>query len=149
MFSCEKLHATLSEQTCAQRHLSGKFLTCKDCAIGAANAGRPIPENTRFSALCQRCRTTGNRLVSGRLCISCYNRELEFKKGKDRRGKKPSLQLHMVTALVDGKPLTDLALSFVEMAVKAAKTAKPGSVVVPVHLLPYPPPQLSAEAAKN
>jgi hypothetical protein len=72
-----------------------RFEKCRDCRIGAAHAGeRHIHRSAIFDmAICPRCRRGGARMIGGRLCVSCYNREREFKIGKNAKGTRPGLVL--------------------------------------------------------
>jgi hypothetical protein len=68
---------------------------CRDCRIGAAHAGeRHVHHSKIFDlGICPRCRRGGSRMIGGRLCVSCYNREREFKIGRNAKGTKPSIAL--------------------------------------------------------
>ncbi|WP_293371498.1 hypothetical protein [Nevskia sp.] len=68
-------------------------MKCRGCAIGAANAGMK-PEMSREIAAdakgCTRCRRGARKLIFGDLCLSCYNRQTELRRGINRmrtRGK--------------------------------------------------------------
>jgi hypothetical protein len=79
----------------AQRAMSceaDRFEKCRDCRIGAAHAGeRHIHRSAIFDmAICPRCRRGGARMIGGRLCVSCYNREREFKIGRMPRAPGPA-----------------------------------------------------------
>ena len=64
---------------------------CRDCSIGAANAGKaPEPQvDDALERLCPRCGRLTDRMIKGRLCISCYNREGEVRRGRNRKGHYP------------------------------------------------------------
>lgn len=97
-FSCPFNMGMMSTTFCAERHKKAatreyitdhRCPTCRFCPVGAKHAGeRDTVSGSRLysSLFCSRCERTSNRLVSGRLCVSCYNRALEFKKGKNARG---------------------------------------------------------------
>lgn len=61
---------------------------CQGCALGAKHAQAPLPLQARLALrpTCACCGRSDLRYVPSRaLCISCYNRELEIKRGYDRR----------------------------------------------------------------
>lgn len=89
-FYCEKLSATLQLKTCIQRHTSGNFMVCKNCQLGAAHSGRK-PVRANLTHFCVRCQRQATRLIGKQLCISCYNRQREFERGKNRHGNPPTL----------------------------------------------------------
>lgn len=116
-FRCEPYRATLSMPGCATRWRQAQEATgaaaesltpCRGCKIGAAHAGeRAVSYSALFGALiCPRCRRGGSRMIGGRVCISCYNREREARAGKNARGTAPiKLQLRAVEyrEVVDGQ----------------------------------------------
>lgn len=66
---------------------------CKRCSVGAAHAGgQPAPATARE---CIRCDRRGGKLVRGLLCVSCYNRQQEVVKGRDRRGRTPHARVYL------------------------------------------------------
>jgi hypothetical protein len=87
----------LSPSACASRFTKAQAMTeggaglplyqCKSCQIGACHAGRAVSIKKRRE--CLRCRCWASKLVSGLLCVSCYNRQQEVLKGRDRRGRPP------------------------------------------------------------
>lgn len=102
-FACPRLHATLTPESCAARHglalgdTHGQFSACRNCAIGRVHATGQQATLARLSELvstgpmvklCVRCGHQRDRRV-GPICISCYNRELEAKKGRNAKGKPP------------------------------------------------------------
>jgi len=102
-FTCPRLHATLTLASCAARHglaqgdTLGQFSACRNCAIGRVHATGQQATLDRLSKLgnsgpmaklCVRCGHQRDRRV-GPICISCYNRELEAKKGCNAKGKPP------------------------------------------------------------
>lgn len=102
-FTCPRLHATLTPASCAARHglalgdTHGQFIACRNCAIGRVHATGQQATLDRLSELgstgamaklCVRCGHQRDRRV-GAICISCYNRELEAKKGCNAKGKPP------------------------------------------------------------
>jgi len=114
-FRCEAFRATLSVKGCATRWVEAQggarargaaandavdalydarasLDRCRSCAIGAAHAGyTPIHYSPLFGAsICPRCGRGTTRMIHGRRCISCYNREREMKAGRNARGNRPS-----------------------------------------------------------
>jgi hypothetical protein len=142
MFRCERHRMTLSTASCAklweaaQRQRLNPWeshAACRTCSIGAANAGRPLPvpaaEELRMT--CNRCRRRAARLIRGRLCISCYNREQEALKGRNAKGGRPRLCdiLHVEhVAVIEGavvrQVLHENVVSPVEVMIALAKRAK-------------------------
>jgi hypothetical protein len=43
--------------------------------------------------ICPRCRRGGSRMIGGRLCVSCWNREREVKIGRNAKNTRPQLVL--------------------------------------------------------
>jgi hypothetical protein len=103
-FKCAALRSTLSKEACGEncrraQHLDERRVTCQHacrrCPIGAAHAGVKLPHESPFrgASICPRCRKFAGRMIAGMRCISCQNREYEFKKGKNAKGSKPALTL--------------------------------------------------------
>lgn len=117
MFRCEKLSASLQVSRCSAMwaDANGKgppperVERCRGCAVGAAHAGAVDPSGHRLraSGACSRCHRTDLRLIGGNVCVSCQNREYEWVKGRNAKGKFPALHPPLdrrrVTALVGGK----------------------------------------------
>jgi len=80
------------EAQAARGETAARFEKCRGCAIGAQHAGEAI---VHYSVLygadvCPRCgRGTDRRLIGGSRCISCYNRELEVRRGRNAKGTRP------------------------------------------------------------
>jgi len=100
-FDCAPYHAKLSTTACAKRwreaqaaggDTAARVEKCRGCPIGAQHADEAV---VRYSVLygseiCPRCgRGTGRRLIGGTRCISCYNRELEVRRGRNAKGTRP------------------------------------------------------------
>lgn len=64
-------------------------MSCHNCPIGASHAGKTVDHAEYKVRECVRCHEYSQRLVHGLLCVSCYNRQQEVLKGKDRRGRTP------------------------------------------------------------
>ncbi|HEX5678717.1 MAG TPA: hypothetical protein VFX91_12195 [Alcanivorax sp.] len=149
-FRCPRYHgnATLSVTACAaqfNRTRTGgedariRLHACVNCPIGAQHAGiENFKPKTALqtSKLCTRCHRPASRIIHGRLCVSCVNRQYEIQKGKNARGNKPSQcpALHPLHVTVrDGdRPAQDreyLATGILEAALSALKTARDHAVV--------------------
>ena len=90
MVTCEARQMRLTQTGCAKLFLStlasppkgweGRS-KCATCAVGAARAGRTLPPARGLTfataSWCFRCEKNAERVIHGRLCISCYNRERE------------------------------------------------------------------------
>ena len=67
-----------------------RLAPCVGCQIGAANAGASAPARpspTVSGPSCVRCGQGGRRLVLGKsLCVSCFNRQAEYRAGRNARG---------------------------------------------------------------
>lgn len=102
MFDCDRLSARLNTKSCAARWEKAqnpengfeaeRLSQCKDCIIGAMHAGKDYVKYSRFYGmrLCSSCGNGATRILSGSLCVSCYNRRREMKIGKNARGNFPS-----------------------------------------------------------
>jgi hypothetical protein len=109
-FTCER-YGTMSPTSCAKNfavapdlvRTSGRLDGCLGCKVGQhhADPAAPVRELPGASALtyrqvCVRCRR-GSEAVLGRMrlvrdhtiCVSCYNREDEVRKGRNAKGAKP------------------------------------------------------------
>jgi hypothetical protein len=71
--------------------------SCQNCAIGALYSGLKVAPTAlavkAMSLICPRCDKYAARLINERVCVSCYNRELEFRSGKNAKGTRPRLTL--------------------------------------------------------
>ncbi len=101
IFRCERQRATLTTTSCARMWRAAQeraappqpwesLAHCHGCPIGARHAGRPdlilFAPATALRLICPRCTRQATRLIRGRLCISCYNRDLEARKGRNAKG---------------------------------------------------------------
>lgn len=98
-FRCDRLSASLQVSSCAGmwKDANGpkacdRLLRCKGCRIGARHAGVEDVSTSpvRGLPMCVRCNRTGMRLINGLVCVSCKNREYEWRKGKNAKGVYPS-----------------------------------------------------------
>jgi len=138
-FRCDRLRAELSVRSCADMWRKAnhdnleRLARCKTCPIGAGHAGETAASMSPFmgSLVCARCQCTASRLIGKHLCISCYNRQLEYIKGKNAKGAPPSkmrpLARRTVRYFAAGEPVTmtlDHTASTTEMIVAALRDCK-------------------------
>ena len=145
VFRGERLSATLWVQICTgmwQRANQGKaptdsLLRCRGCPVGAVHDGSPPPNHHRLrgTTTCARCHRGDLRLIGGRICVSCSNREREWLKGANAKGRFPSrhpaLERMAVTASVGGVTQTvvrERVTGTVEIVVELLRDS-PGRVV--------------------
>lgn len=97
-FRCETHRMVLSEAACSANYRRAgenakterAVRLCLGCPIGAGHAvvlASPTPPDK--SMVCCRCHGLSTRLIRGEICVSCYNREREVKKGRNGRGTAP------------------------------------------------------------
>lgn len=104
-FRCDRLLATISVDQCSSMWLAANERNselrrqCRGCRLGAAHAGRPDANlcDIHGVKICARCRQESSRLIWGNLCISCQNRQYEFVRGRNARGK-PLIKLPPLAA---------------------------------------------------
>lgn len=131
-FECGKLSATLSKSSCASMwrkafSRNGNYQEkCRGCPIGAMHAGEHEISTSRLAGkkICVRCHRASNRFVFNDICVSCYNREREWVKGRNAKGTKPVKQ----------KPLHSLTLPYLtaekQVGVVRKKTAESTSEMI-------------------
>ena len=123
-FVCDRLHGEVSVEWCAQtwREVNGpkpakrwpqqastvRERTCRKCPLGAEHAGVEFVPSAVVvdSKICPRCRRSAERLIHGRLCVSCYNRDRERRIGRNAKGAKPKelppvYRLHVLAKVKD------------------------------------------------
>lgn len=96
-FRCDKMRATLTVNACAKnwrmadKSPDGTPMSCRLCAIGAGHAGELDASVSRLkgSQICSRCHRTSLRIIAGNLCVSCYNRSAEKRRGYNAKGNPP------------------------------------------------------------
>lgn len=98
LFQCPKIpgRLTLSEVSCANQYKAAqtkewayRLPHCVDCPIGAKNAGVEVGAPFQKRVVCVRCGSGAGRMVLGRFCMSCYNREREWRIGRNAKGGAP------------------------------------------------------------
>lgn len=112
-FECPRLRGSVSTDWCARqwrevntqpdgrRH--PRWVSCSGCATGAEHAGvrvQDMPPALAEMRICARCELESSRIIRGYLCVSCYNREREYRIGRNAKGKPP----------IKHPPLTDIRL---------------------------------------
>lgn len=105
-FRCEPLKASLSARACGQNHSERRHPACQACPIGQQHAAEHslTVHQSKPTATCVRCeRQPGRRLLEHGICISCYNRQREVIRGRDRKGNMPGLQLFTADLLLTGE----------------------------------------------
>lgn len=96
-FDCKPHHATISSEACAKRWaLADPASQCSGCEVGRLHHADHRPADTirqrRADGTCQRCGRTDLRIIKvAGLCVSCHNREIEWRKGRNAKGKAPVL----------------------------------------------------------
>ena len=105
-FRCEPLRASLSPRACGQNHSDRRHPACHACPIGQRHAAEHSlrVHQSKPATTCARCeRLPGRRLLEHGICISCYNRQREVIRGRDRKGNLPGLQLFTADLLLKGE----------------------------------------------
>jgi hypothetical protein len=140
-FRCTVYNATLSQEACASRFTASQeakdealeaVRLCRICPIGAAHAGAPVPHYSKLfgSIICPRCHRGTLRMIQGRVCVSCRNREYELRAGRNRRGTRPikAARLHelVVRYVIDGQQqtLTTVGFNSTEALVQVLRTKR-------------------------
>ena len=114
MFRCVRLSASLQVSRCSAmwalaNEAADSGSSCLGCKVGAAHAGVGDPSQhwLRGSGACSRCHRTDLRLIGGNVCVGCKNREYEWVKGRNAKGKfpafHPTLAPRCVVVSVGGK----------------------------------------------
>lgn len=102
LVDCARVKLRLSSRACARNWLATNPVSppvwegrvaCHGCPAGAVRAGGTIDPaaavRDKLASICPRCRKTSDRIIKGRLCVSCYNRDLEVQRGYNRKGRPP------------------------------------------------------------
>ena len=143
MMRCDRRNMTLTTPGCIRLWKSaqesrpaeheGRY-ECLTCPIGAANAGvtiSPVADLVEaLRTICPRCRRRSARMIAGRLCVSCYNRDREVVIGKNCKGHRPLLAdvLHGERLAIIGGGNVEVGefaavTSSIEVMVAAARSA--------------------------
>lgn len=97
-FRCEALAATIAVKACETNWRAShgtdaeRLWKCRTCPVGAVHAGETAASLSplRGAKVCSRCQTGTTRLIRSWLCVSCYNRELEYVAKRNAKGKMPT-----------------------------------------------------------
>jgi hypothetical protein len=102
LVACTPMGARMTEAACAKMWKSSQAQRpevwhskyhCFTCPIGAERAGATMastaPAQELWRTCCPRCRRFTTRLIMGRLCVSCRNRQLEAEKGLNAKKRLP------------------------------------------------------------
>jgi hypothetical protein len=124
-FDCQPLRANINTAACAQRWASAETTSqCHECELGRLHHSDHHPtkqvrlRKTSVSA-CLRCGRTDLRTIKATdLCVSCHNREAEWRKGRNAKGK---------------PPITFQPLHGVEVAVQRADASQERHLVQALH----------------
>lgn len=109
---------------------------CQRCPLGALHAGVALITHSVHYASdqCPRCGYGTNRMIAGRVCVNCYNREREVRAGRNGRGNAPvrakpihAFALRLVIDNGRPVPLADTGVSPVEVICRQLRITK-GSV---------------------
>lgn len=108
-FACTRLSASLSTTACASRwSTAASGSTCHGCALGRQHhavtaSGAGVAPRTRDRAReCLRCHRHDLRVIQQYgVCVSCFNRQREWRIGANSKGKAP----------VHFEPLTTFAVA--------------------------------------
>lgn len=125
--------------------------SCIGCDIGRANAGLPpvvtSAGRAAWANVCARCWHVSDRLIGGRHCPSCYNRQREAVKGRNAKGGRPRLMamLHPqhFTVIAGGKVrrvIQESVVGLAEAVILAARSAEdaPGGILFGAARLRWP-----------
>jgi hypothetical protein len=95
-FDCQPYRARLTTKSCADRWrtaqratgmAAARFERCRTCPVGAIHAGETVVYYSPLygKPVCSRCgRGSLRRMILGAtLCISCFNRQNEFIRGRN------------------------------------------------------------------
>ena len=91
---CAEQHRLANTRSFINEH---RRTACRFCPVGMLHAGERETEScSRLykSMLCSRCQRVSNRLIGGRICISCYNRQAETRHGKNAKGNPLRMHRH-------------------------------------------------------
>lgn len=151
LVDCGPLKARLTEASCARRWRAAQDADpapwdslhhCKTCPLGAMRAGMSMSVASdaatiaAFHVVCPRCGRQSLRIIRGRWCVSCYNREREASAGRNAKGTAPRIAsvIHAealaVTASDAPRIMTvDRVVSRAEACAVAARQAGPGAII--------------------
>lgn len=101
---CDRQQMRLSASACSRLYASTLIKKpdawegrhhCVGCPVGAGHAGLIVNlvamASADLASLCSRCTRQSERIVAGRHCPSCYNRDREARLGRNCKGGTPRL----------------------------------------------------------
>ena len=170
---CPPMRSRMTERACIRMWTSTQDkppglhearTACLTCTLGAQRAGVDVAAaeaQARAAALaekmrhvCPRCERVTPRLIKGKLCVSCYNRDREARIGRNAKGTPPVRIIgrirneHLAVAGQAGEVrlvVVEHVASRVEAAAIAARQAGPGALIgVPPLELPGAPDSAAA-----
>ncbi|MNF82329.1 hypothetical protein D3C84_646320 [compost metagenome] len=127
-FRCEKLCGIWSTADCSSRYMRAmvgdeRVSACRFCPIGAVHAGKVDPNQAATPSAkvkitgrpdngsrCTRCGRFNLRIIhsGAEICVSCWNRQREWRLGRNSKGKAPitflPLQVRRVGIMLNGVP---------------------------------------------
>lgn len=116
----------LTKNACAAGWLRAKKERegcCFGCPIGGELNGVKVePAKPTVMFECLRCGKSAKRMVYGRLCVSCCNRQYEILRGKNAKGSVP-VKMRLVVVRLAG--LRPLIVSSITEYLRIAITAQP------------------------
>lgn len=135
MFRCTRMSASLQVSSCAQMwrdanasgQASERLFQCRGCPVGAVHSGKADPtfHPLRGTTTCSRCHRGDMRLIGGNICVGCKNREYEWLKGRNAKGKfparHPALDRRRLAFMRGGRPgvlVRELTASPMELVVE-------------------------------
>ncbi|WP_198374031.1 hypothetical protein [Neoroseomonas rubea] len=172
LVDCPPMRSRMTERACVRMwsstqekppELHEARTACLTCPLGAQRAGIDVAIAERLAhaaALadvmrhhCPRCSRKAARLINGRFCISCYNRDREARIGRNAKGTPPT-----ITATIHAKKVAvtlpsstprivaiERVVSRMEALVVAARQAGPGALIgVPPLEVPGAPDSAAA-----
>jgi hypothetical protein len=109
-----------------------RLAPCINCPVGAGHAGvrirpaAPVQQPASTGLSCVRCGRGGRRLIGGLRCVSCDNREREYRNGKNAKGGPPSQYRPLfgcvIGAITDAGAVRPLAVDWIASPIEALLT---------------------------
>jgi len=145
MVACERRNMRLTEAGCIRFYQSSNPIappvwegrrSCHLCPVGAARSGAVVDPlqatRERLAPICPRCRRASDRIISGALCISCYNRAAEIRRGRNGKGAPPRVVAGRLfparVVVIEGGSIdqieTDVSSGPMELALWRARSAR-------------------------
>lgn len=156
LVDCPPMRSRMMERSCVRMWTSARDVAprpeesrhaCLTCPLGAQRAGVNVAEavaaasaaavEQAFGRVCPRCTRPAARLIHGRWCIDCYNRDREARIGRNAKGTPPQIAalIHpeAVTVAPPAQPprmvVVERVTSRSEAVAVAARQAGPGAII--------------------